>query len=153
MEVRKEVHSGTFLHYFFSMEIKLKLLNIQNKEINYENEVVSLGTRIYSTLLNKTKKYCEQYHNSQLSWLLPISFWRIFFHFANHANIAGFLVLIHTQQFDDFFFTSCGRGKYEKCSNSTKNMQYVICTGGRELYRRQKFGRKQKRDLFVCVIK
>jgi len=67
MEVRKEVHSGTFLHYFFSMEIKLKLLNIQNKEINYENEVVSLGTRIYWTLLNKTKKYCEQYHNSQLS--------------------------------------------------------------------------------------
>jgi len=60
MEVRKEGHSGTFLHYFFSMEIKLKLLNIQNKEINYENEVVSLGTQIYSTLLNKIQKYCKQ---------------------------------------------------------------------------------------------
>ena len=30
---RKYTVSGTFLHYFFSMEIKLKLLNIQNKEI------------------------------------------------------------------------------------------------------------------------
>lgn len=92
-------------------------------------------------------------HNSQLSWLLPISFWRIFFHFVNRANIAGFLVLIHTQQFDDFFSLRVGAGNMKNAATALKtcNMWYVpvggSCIDVKNLEENKKW------DLFVCVIK
>jgi len=61
----------------------------------------------------------------------PFHFDDFFCHFANHANIAGFLVLIHTQQFDDFFSLRAGAGNMKNAATALKtcNMWYVLVGG------------------------
>ena len=50
-----------------------------------------------------------------------------------------------------FFSLLAGAGNLKKCSNSTKNMQYVICTGGREYVLTSKTWKKTKKETCLFV--